>query len=155
VTLHQKCISIEIIIGEKRYSLWYQHKKNKCSLSNYTWWSCSFFISAVITGVQMGEMSKLGWLIGWPSREMWADSLYFLHVLFGSICKTFASFQHILWPSSYACWANFDFSSKTLCQVIFVLLNAYFLKVCLFHRCNICHSYMWCFTHTASSAGYL
>jgi hypothetical protein len=41
---------------------------------------------------------------------MWADSLYFLYVLLGSICKTFASLQHILWPSSYACWANFDFS---------------------------------------------
>jgi hypothetical protein len=60
----------------------------------------------------MGEMSKLGWLTGWCSRDMWADSLYFLYVVFGSICKTFASFQHILWPYSYACWANFDFSSK-------------------------------------------
>jgi hypothetical protein len=56
----------------------------------------------------MGEMSKLGWLIGWPTRDMWVDSLYLLYAVFGSICKTFASFQHILWPSSYACWANFD-----------------------------------------------
>jgi hypothetical protein len=30
-------------------------------------------------------------------------------MVFGSICKTFASFRHILWPSSYICWANFDF----------------------------------------------
>jgi hypothetical protein len=30
---------------------------------NYTLWSCRFLISAVITGVQIGEMSKLGWLI--------------------------------------------------------------------------------------------
>jgi hypothetical protein len=29
-------------------------------------------------------------------------------------------FHHILWPSSYECWANFDFSSR-LCQV-----NEYF-----------------------------
>jgi hypothetical protein len=63
-------------------------------------------------GVQMGEMSKLGWLIGWSSRDMWVDSLYFLYVVFGSICKTFASLQHILWSSLYACWANFYFSSK-------------------------------------------
>jgi hypothetical protein len=48
--------------------------------------------------VQMGEMSKLGSLIGWSVRDMWADSIYFLYVAFGSICKTFASFQRTLWP---------------------------------------------------------
>jgi hypothetical protein len=47
-------------------------------------------------GVYMGEMSKLGWLIGQSIRDMWADSLYLLYVVFGSICKTFASFQRIL-----------------------------------------------------------
>jgi hypothetical protein len=35
-------------------------------------------------------------------------------------------FQHILWFSSYACWANFDFFKQTLVQVIFVLYDAYF-----------------------------
>jgi hypothetical protein len=89
-SLDLRCISIEITIGEKQYSLWYQHKKN------YTWQSCNFFTSAVIMGVQMGEMSKLGWLIGWSSRDMWADSLYFLYMVLGSLCKTFASFQHIV-----------------------------------------------------------
>jgi hypothetical protein len=57
---------------------------------------------------------KLGWLIGWSTGDMWADSLYFLYVLFGSICKTFSSFQHILWPTTYARWANFDLSSVGL-----------------------------------------
>jgi hypothetical protein len=33
---------------------------------------------------------------------MWADLMYLLYVVFGSICKTFASLGHILWPSSYA-----------------------------------------------------
>jgi hypothetical protein len=88
--LHQRCISTEIIIGEKQYSLWYRHKKSKFFHSNYIWWSCSFFISAVITGVQMREMSKLGWLIGWSSRDIWAHSLQFLYVVLGSICKTLA-----------------------------------------------------------------
>jgi hypothetical protein len=60
----------------------------------------------------MGGMSKTGSLIGWSIRDMWADSLYFLHVVFGPICKNFASFQHISWPSSYAYWANFDFSNS-------------------------------------------
>jgi hypothetical protein len=41
-------------------------------------------------------MSQLGWLIGWYVRDMWADLLYFLYVVFGSVCKTFASFQHIV-----------------------------------------------------------
>jgi hypothetical protein len=35
----------------------------------------------------MGEMSKLGWLIEWSIRDMWADSLYFLYMVSGSICK--------------------------------------------------------------------
>jgi hypothetical protein len=96
-----------------------------------------FFTSAVITGVQMGEMSKLGWMVGWSSRDMWADSLYFLYVVLGSICKTFASFQHISWPSSYACWANFDFSNKH-CVRLYLCSLMRTSKVCLFHWCNIC-----------------
>jgi hypothetical protein len=36
----------------------------------------------------------------------------FLYVVLGSICKTFASFQHILWPSSYVWLINFHFSYK-------------------------------------------
>jgi hypothetical protein len=41
------------------------------------------------------------WLLGWSGRDICADSLYFLYVVLDSICCTFASFQHILWPSSY------------------------------------------------------
>jgi hypothetical protein len=44
-------------------------------------------------GVQIEEVSKLGLLIGWSKRDIWEDSLYFLHAIFGSICKTFAYFQ--------------------------------------------------------------
>jgi hypothetical protein len=58
--LHQRTIKTEIITGEMKYSIWYQHKKNKFSHSIYNGQSCSSFTSAVITGVQMGEMSKLG-----------------------------------------------------------------------------------------------
>jgi hypothetical protein len=52
-----------------------------------------FFISAAIMGVQMGDLSTLGWVIGWSIRDMLAESLYFLYVVLGSICKTFLSFQ--------------------------------------------------------------
>jgi hypothetical protein len=137
-----------------RYSLWYQHKKKQISHSVYTRQSCSFLTSVVITGVQMREMSKLGWLIRWSSRDMWVDSLYFLYVVFGSICKTFASFQDILWPFLYACWADFDFSSKPHVRLYLCSLMHTFIEVCLFRQCNI-HKHMGCCTHTASSAGHL
>jgi hypothetical protein len=58
--LDHRSITIEIITGDKQYSLWYQHKENKISHSNYTGRSYGFLTSAVITGVQMGEMSELG-----------------------------------------------------------------------------------------------
>jgi hypothetical protein len=64
-------------------------------------------------------MSKLGWLMGWSTRDMWAGSLYFLHVVFGSICKPFASFQHILWHFTYGYWANFDFSGRNFFRLYF------------------------------------
>jgi hypothetical protein len=70
-------------------------QNHKFSHSIYTGWSSSSFTSAVIMGVHMGQMSKLGWLIGWSIRDMWADPLYFLQVVFGSICKTLTLFQHI------------------------------------------------------------
>jgi hypothetical protein len=84
--------------------------KTQLSYVIYPRRSCSFLTSASGMRVQMGEMSHLGRLIGWATRDMWADSLYFLSVMFGSICKTFASFQHMSWPSSNACWANSNFS---------------------------------------------
>jgi hypothetical protein len=46
----------------------------------------------------------------------------FLYVVFGLICSTLASFKHILWPSSYACWANFDFSIRPWVRLHFCSL---------------------------------
>jgi hypothetical protein len=40
----------------------------------------------------MGEISKLGWLIGLLKHAIWADSLYFLYLLLLSISKILASF---------------------------------------------------------------
>jgi hypothetical protein len=34
--------------------------------------------SSLMRGIHMGEISKLGWLIGLVEYAMWADSLYFL-----------------------------------------------------------------------------
>jgi hypothetical protein len=111
--LQHRTIRIKVITGEINSPYGTNtHKKHQFSHSIYTGRSYSFLFSAVITGVQMGEMSKLGSLIGWSSRDMWADYLYFLYKVFASICKTFAYFQHILWPSSYSCWLIFIFQAK-------------------------------------------
>jgi hypothetical protein len=58
--LQQRAVKIEIITGQTKFSVWYQYKKNKFSQSIYTGQSYSFLTSAVLTGVQMGEMLKLG-----------------------------------------------------------------------------------------------
>jgi hypothetical protein len=68
-----------------KFFVWHQHKKkHQFFCSSYTGRSSILFTSAVITGVQMGEMSKSGWLIMWSNRYMWAVSLYFLHAVSGS-----------------------------------------------------------------------
>jgi hypothetical protein len=67
-------------------------------------------ISSGINGIQIGEKSKLGWLIELPTYAMWADSLYFLSLLFLSNTRILVPSQSTLWFSSWACWANFDFS---------------------------------------------
>jgi hypothetical protein len=47
----------------ENFSVWYQHKKRTFSHLMCTGRSSSFFFftSAVLMGVQMGDMSKLGW----------------------------------------------------------------------------------------------
>jgi hypothetical protein len=96
-----------------KFSIWYQHKNTNFPTQSTLDGVIVFYVCSD-DRVQTGEMSKLGWLIGWSIRDIWADSLYFLHMVFGSICKTFVSFQHILRTSSYACWANFDFSGNSV-----------------------------------------
>jgi hypothetical protein len=49
--------------------------------------------SLLIKGIQMGEMSKLGWLIGLVVHAIWADSFYFLCLLLLLISKIQASFE--------------------------------------------------------------
>jgi hypothetical protein len=51
--------------------------------------------SLLIRGIQMGEMSKLGWMIGLAKHAIWTDSLYFLYLLF-SISKFLPSPQPTL-----------------------------------------------------------
>jgi hypothetical protein len=52
---------------------------------------CELVTSLLIRRIQMGRMSKLGWLIGLVLYATWADSLYFLYTLLLSISKILAS----------------------------------------------------------------
>jgi hypothetical protein len=51
--------------------------------------------SLLLRKIQMGEMSKLGWLIGLVKHAIWAAFLYFLYLLF-LISKILASSQSTL-----------------------------------------------------------
>jgi hypothetical protein len=53
-----------------------------------------------------------GHSVGIVSSRTEATELLYLYMVFGSICKTSASFQHNFWRSLYSCWANFDLSSR-------------------------------------------
>jgi hypothetical protein len=64
--LYQTIIKVEIFTGEMKFSIWYQHKKNKIFPLNLHWTGFVFFTSAAITWVQMREMSKAGltdWMV--------------------------------------------------------------------------------------------
>jgi hypothetical protein len=70
-----------------------------------------------MTGIQIGGtvpyiQTRL------TTRDLWAGSLYFLYMILGLICSTLASFQHILYPSLYTCWANFDFSNRLCTEYV-------------------------------------
>jgi hypothetical protein len=64
--------------------------KNKSDHANFP---CDLLTSLLIRGIQMDEMSKLGWLIGLVKHATWANSLHFLDPLLLSISKILVSFQ--------------------------------------------------------------
>jgi hypothetical protein len=57
---------------------------------------CEFATSLLMRGIQIGEMSTPGSLIGLVKHVIWADFLYFLYVLLFSISKILASSQPTL-----------------------------------------------------------
>jgi hypothetical protein len=80
-------------------------------LAGNSGYRCYLLTSSLIRVVHIGDISKLGWLIGSFAAAMWAASLYFLHIILASTCRTVASFQQTRCPS-YACWANLDLSPE-------------------------------------------
>jgi hypothetical protein len=55
------------------------------NLSRHTDLLCELETSLLMREIQMGEMFKLGWLIGLVNHAIWANSLYFLYLLLLSI----------------------------------------------------------------------
>jgi hypothetical protein len=66
------------------------------NLSHHANLLCELVTSLVTRGIQMGEMSKMGWLIGLVKHAIWADALYFLYLLLLSISRILPSFQPTL-----------------------------------------------------------
>jgi hypothetical protein len=62
----QSCMPKQCSLGPR----WTRHTSGHMTVA--------FLSFAAMMGFQMGEMSKLGWLMGWSARDIWADSLYFL-----------------------------------------------------------------------------
>jgi hypothetical protein len=67
--------------------------KNLSHLSQHADLPCELLTSMLIRGIQMGEMSRLGLLIGLVKHAIQADSLYSLYLLLLSISKILASSQ--------------------------------------------------------------
>jgi hypothetical protein len=56
---------------------------------------CSnLWTTSLMTGIHMRDIYKQCWLIELTSRDMWADSLYFLYKMLSSMYNTLDSFQH-------------------------------------------------------------
>jgi hypothetical protein len=106
----------------------------------------------------MGEISKLRWLIWLVEHAMWVVSLYSLYLLLPSTFQTLASSKFTLLPSSYACWANLDFSRRPclklyLCSWIRTAsgLAVSQCSFCQIHReCNVaCCESLFCLVLTS------
>jgi hypothetical protein len=70
-------------------------------LSCHTDLFCKLETSLLMRRIQIGEMSKLGWMIGLVKHAIWADSFVFcIYLLLFSISKILASSQPTLCPSS-------------------------------------------------------
>jgi hypothetical protein len=77
-TISRPLLKSECYQNRSHHSLYGTNIETQFSHIMYTGQGCSFLTSDVIMGAQMGEMSKLGWLIRWSTGDMWVDSLYFL-----------------------------------------------------------------------------
>jgi hypothetical protein len=70
--LHQRTIRIEVITGQTNspYGTNTRKKNTNFPTQPTLEGGVIFFTFAVITEEQMGVMSKVGWLIGWSSRDL-------------------------------------------------------------------------------------
>jgi hypothetical protein len=101
------------------------------NLSRYT----NLFLletSLLMRGLQMGEPSKLGWLIGLVKHAIWADSLYFLHMLLLEISSLLYD------PLRRHVGIILIFLEDPVGDYACVH-EAARLEFCLFRQCSFCH----------------
>jgi hypothetical protein len=94
-----------------KFSVWYQHNKHNFPF-NLQWmelWLFYFYSDNRSPDGRDVQAGLTDWMVCQEPCE-WIPCISCMWS--GSICKTFASFHHILWPSLYTFWANFDFSSR-------------------------------------------
>jgi hypothetical protein len=109
-------IVVQIIVNrshhkETNFSVCFQHKNT--TLTRDLHWTVLWFSDfCYINGSPDWRDVQTGLTDSMFYQRHVGGSLYFLYVVSGSICKNFASFQRILWPSSYTCWIHFDFSTE-------------------------------------------
>jgi hypothetical protein len=61
------------------------------NLSDHTDLPYKLITSLLIRGIHIGEIYKLGWLIGFIEQTILANSLYFLYLLLLSVATMLAS----------------------------------------------------------------
>jgi hypothetical protein len=107
-----------------KFSVWYQHREHKFSCLIYTGWSCSFFDFCCDNGcpdgrdVQAGLTDQMvcqrcGWILCISCLWFLVQSARPLHsnIFCGPLC------MHV---------GLILIFTKTLCQIMFMLLNVYF-----------------------------
>jgi hypothetical protein len=92
----------------------------------------------------MNYQWQVGWLLSYPVKWF---SVQFV--------KPSVLLQYILWPSSYECRDNFDFSSRHCITLYFCFLIRISEALHSFHRSNICHNHTDYCTHIASFTGHI
>jgi hypothetical protein len=107
----------------KRQILCSTNIKTQLSHTIHTGRSCSFLTPAAMMGAQMGEMPKLGWLIGWSTRDM----VYCISCRRCSVQSAGPSLLSDIFCGLLRMHVGIILIFReTLGQDAFVLLNAYF-----------------------------
>jgi hypothetical protein len=138
------------ICGVKPQHSRLEHNRNPWRFCHVIHIFSELVTSLLIRGTQMGEMSRLVWLIGLVEHAIWAYSLYFLYLLLLSISKILASSQPTQNPLHGHVAPILIFLEDDLCDWAHVH-GAARLQVFLFRQWSSCHIHRECCACTMPS----